>query len=55
MNSKSKVATWTLGIAATLAGFIGMVGATGSQAAGAPQGNPPKTVELKIDNFSFGL
>jgi plastocyanin len=55
MNSKSKAVTWILGIGAiVLASFIGMVGAKGSQAAGAPQSNAPKAVEIKIDNFTFG-
>ena len=49
-----KKAMWILGIAAiVLAGFILMAGAQRSQAAGA-QDNAPKTVEIKIDNFSFG-
>jgi len=52
MNSKK--ATWILGIAAiVVAGFILMAGTKGSQAASA-QDNAPKTVEIKIDNFSFG-
>jgi plastocyanin len=51
MNSKK--AKW-IGIAAiAVVGIILMAGAQRSHAAGA-QDNTPKTVEIKIDNFSFG-
>jgi plastocyanin len=52
MNSKK--AMWTLKIVAiVVAGFILMAVGQRSQAAGA-QDNAPKTVEIKIDKFSFG-
>jgi plastocyanin len=52
MNSRK--VTWILGIVAIfVAGFALMARTKVSQAAAA-QANAPKTVEIKIDNFSFG-
>src|ERR1700684_3958933 len=52
MNNKK--AMWILGMAVIMAaGFILMAGAESSQAAG-PGDKPLATIEVKIDNFSFG-
>ena len=49
-----KKATLLFGMTAILAtGFLFMAGAEKSHAAGAPE-NTAKTIEIKIDNFSFG-
>jgi plastocyanin len=51
---KIKKAMSIFGVAAiVLAGFILMAGTQRSHAAG-PQDSAPKTIEIKIDNFTFG-